>query len=602
VKLFSRFRNKHIPLIVRLGIMFLLLIALPIFIWAVMTQRIELRKYATTAEPTIVCWNRVIEYNNRFQWPNGCKGDPNTNNNCTQVLVPLNTEEIARYNEWVLLGRPYIPGCGPQMSTPTPTPPTQFNINWTTPYAYLHAGDMTITANGKIFKGKSDPGTTISVGSDPGNPNYTTLEVIWKEHNVEMRMFAYFNAETITSGGTTYRRWWVNEIRTYNGNAQGDWIYYHRDQLSSVGVMGIGVPFVSSNLVFTSNDGGVGEIQFSNLWMRAFINENQTPTPTAYYPTITPTGIPLCHLIEPLVNVTPLVQNGHPGESRTYSVSVTNQDTGSPCPESGFSLWAQVSSGWTYGYSPINFSLLPGQTKTTILTVTPSTTPVTQEVSAPVSIYAKNDYSSLQTRKDVAFVLSPQTPQTIDFRVKLAGVSAGQAEGAEISVKFMKKDGTILQLSEPLTLTYVSGGVYKATAILSNPFPSGTEFTIKIKGEKHVAIKFCRQVGQTAPCGDTEYIVVPSPIPLSYGFDLTGIPLPPGDLPPQDGSVTQANITLQDGTIVKSDFNRLIEIRNKFSSDQTQEDKYSADLNYDGTVNSFDLFLILQTLMTRHDE
>ena len=111
-----------------------------------------------------------------------------------------------------------------------------------------------------------------------------------------------------------------------------------------------------------------------------------------------------------------------------------------------------------------------------------------------------------------------------------------------------------------------------------------------IKGEKHVAVKFCRQVGQTGPCADTEFITEPDPIPLTYQFDFTGIALPPGDL------------YVQDGRAVQADVDKLTALLSKPRSSLTETDLLTGDLNYDGVVNGFDLNLLLKTLQTRYDE
>ena len=163
-----------------------------------------------------------------------------------------------------------------------------------------------------------------------------------------------------------------------------------------------------------------------------------------------------------------------------------------------------------------------------------------------------------------------KTAQTMWFRVKLTGVNSGRAEGAKITVKFYLKNGSVQQLSEPLTLTHESGGIYKTSAIITNPLPAGTQFRIAIKGEKHIALTFCRQVGQTRPCKDTEYITVPNPVPLSYGFDFTGIPLPP------------------EATLA-----RIKPLLSKPCSKLTAEEKRIGDVDYSGCVNVRDVFLVL---------
>ncbi len=180
--------------------------------------------------------------------------------------------------------------------------------------------------------------------------------------------------------------------------------------------------------------------------------------------------------------------------------------------------------------------------------------------------------------------------QVIDLRVKLAGVTDGSANGAKVGIKFVKLGGETLQLSGALPLVHVGNGIYKAEATLTNSLPFGTKFRIKVKGEKHLTSEFCFQVGQTGPCKDNEYITMPNFIAQTYGFDLTGIPLQPGDVPPQDGKV--------DAT----DFNAIKSLMSKLCSELTAQDKLKADLDYNGCITVKDIFLIRQTLETRYDE
>ena len=127
-------RFKSLPLKTRqlliLGTTLALVIALPLFIWAILTQRFELRKRAATGEPT-----------------------------------------------------------------PTPA---GASVNWQTPYAYFRADNFRIVANGKTFY--ANVSSPISVRSDPGSPAYTSLEVIWQENGVEMRLFIYFNSDGQNGG------------------------------------------------------------------------------------------------------------------------------------------------------------------------------------------------------------------------------------------------------------------------------------------------------------------------------------------------------------------------------------------------------------------
>lgn len=114
--------------------------------------------------------------------------------------------------------------------------PTSPPIYWSTPYVTFEAEEFVIKVNNKVFTAM---GQSVRLNSDPGKKNigkedvhtiditpsgggiendYTTLEVEWREHGVEMRLNLYFGA------GDTH--WWVTEIRHYNGTQRGRWVYY----------------------------------------------------------------------------------------------------------------------------------------------------------------------------------------------------------------------------------------------------------------------------------------------------------------------------------------------------------------------------------------
>jgi hypothetical protein len=198
--------------------------------------------------------------------------------------------------------------------------------------------------------------------------------------------------------------------------------------------------------------------------------------------------------------------------------------------------------------------------------------------------------TNLSTRVDTAYTLLMPTPQTIFMSFKLAGVTNNSAEGAQINVKFYLKNGTVRALSEPLTLTHTQGGIYTTSTTISNPLPGGTEYRVKVKGEKHIAIEFCKASGQTGPCSDNDYITMPDSFEGNYGLSFIGIPLPPGDLYPQDG---KANL---------DDLNKLKPLMGKLQSTLTEADLLVGDVNYDNFINIYDVFLILKTVETRYDD
>jgi hypothetical protein len=79
----------------------------------------------------------------------------------------------------------------------------------------LAADDFYLIANGTKYLGDT---ATLSIDSDAGTPQYTTLELTWMENAVEMRFSIYVAADSTN--------WYASELRTYNGAAEGDWIYY----------------------------------------------------------------------------------------------------------------------------------------------------------------------------------------------------------------------------------------------------------------------------------------------------------------------------------------------------------------------------------------
>lgn len=62
-----------------------------------------------------VCWNRVMDYgrgNDRYYWPDGCKGDkPSGFVACTQALVGLTPSEVQQYEAWKKAGGITPPEC-----------------------------------------------------------------------------------------------------------------------------------------------------------------------------------------------------------------------------------------------------------------------------------------------------------------------------------------------------------------------------------------------------------------------------------------------------------------------------------------------------------
>ena len=147
-------------------------------------------------------------------------------------------------------------GCG---KSPSPTGPssTDSPVNFTTSRVSLFADDFRLEIDGVVYRGN----TLISrLTSDSGNPTYCTLEVYWIEHDVQMRLFIYFNADQGS--------WWSNEIRTYNGKKSGDWVYYRGEFFKTP----LGGTFTADALALrtTGATSEKGLLTFKNLRLQAF--------------------------------------------------------------------------------------------------------------------------------------------------------------------------------------------------------------------------------------------------------------------------------------------------------------------------------------------
>lgn len=86
-------------------------------------------------------------------------------------------------------------------------------VSWSTSRVSLAADDFTLEVNDLTF----GDDVFADLHSDPGDDEYWTLEASWREHDVGQRLYMYFGAD-----GTD---WWVDEIRTYDGHEEGEWVF-----------------------------------------------------------------------------------------------------------------------------------------------------------------------------------------------------------------------------------------------------------------------------------------------------------------------------------------------------------------------------------------
>jgi hypothetical protein len=133
--------------------------------------------------------------------------------------------------------------------------PTDNAVEWVTETVSLTASNFYITAGGKVFTADVDE---VDVSSDPGDEEYTTLELEWIEHDVVMRLNIYFEADGET--------WQAFEMRTYNGADEGDWVYYEDGYFTTP----LGEAYADEEFVVEM---GSYSLSFKDLELQAFTGD-----------------------------------------------------------------------------------------------------------------------------------------------------------------------------------------------------------------------------------------------------------------------------------------------------------------------------------------
>lgn len=198
----------------------------------------------------------------------------------------------------------------------------------------------------------------------------------------------------------------------------------------------------------------------------------------------------------------------------------------------------------------------------------------------------------------------PPTVRPFQMLFKFDGVTDDGASferlataAAKVTVKFLSQSLGYTQgwVTTPIYVTYDGAGIYKLRfGVWSANLPAANDYAITLKGEKHLSVKFCQPTGQTAHCTGPGSISMPVDPNTPNNYDFTGIPLPAGDLYPQDGTVTTVG--------ENSDLSRMLLLLAKPPSELTAQDLLVGDLDYNQVINIRDLYLFRKTLQTRYDE
>jgi hypothetical protein len=173
--------------------------------------------------------------------------------------------------------------------------------------------------------------------------------------------------------------------------ALGDWLYVeYRRPVGFDSYISTNPSVMNGVLVhsFTGNVNGVYLLDMTpatSSWSDPALPVGTTFQNTAANVSITPTGVSAtnatinvtvggtpCVRLAPTVTITPAQQQGPPGTTATYTVSVQNNGTG--CGASVFALQATVPSGWTAGLGSSSLTLAEGATGSTSLQVTSTAT------------------------------------------------------------------------------------------------------------------------------------------------------------------------------------------------------------------------------------
>jgi hypothetical protein len=163
--------------------------------------------------------------------------------------------------------------------TDSPTRPASSGtgISFVTNNVSFTADDLWIDVGGQRF---TSTGAKVDVHTDPGTASYTTLELTWTEHGVQMNVNIYFQSD-----GT---QWWSNELRTYNGKAEGDWVTFRGDFFRSA-------RSAESTGTFdqTATENGVtSHFHIDGLKLIAFLHPGPSDTPSNSAPLPPYTGTP----------------------------------------------------------------------------------------------------------------------------------------------------------------------------------------------------------------------------------------------------------------------------------------------------------------------
>lgn len=466
-------------------------------------------------------------------------------------------------------------------------PPEPANkVSWKTDNVSLEADDFYIEANNQKFLGKPESGSTIQIHSDPGNPNYTTLELIWKENGVEMRLFMYFNAD-----GTN---WWSPEVRTYNGAPQGDWVYYVGGKTPEVPLKMFDRPLgrayigdfdlrqpVMGLVCTTEFCPSSPRVHFGNLRLMAFANN--------VLPPVCRVGVDRSSLRELCVDSSAASGNYRYIDVVCADGYLTSLGTPTSCKPAA--EWKKNADEYCASHSSCPVTIIPtppsgagryiidvGDKQSLVFNINPAINPQIKFKAKLASLRSYPDlYLRLRVKDELAFTnnqssaVSPDTcnnPSAPDRDFYIPVRASGDTYSP------------VQQISTPAPEGVTVASVTADGWVILDGMVPGRYYTFYLKGPKTRRSRMVQHVN-LQPTKDS-----------SQDYDWTGKPLDPGDLAdPNNGSKQDCTINSTDWSLLKSRLG---------TNDQKEKD--ICDVNYDSFCNSGDSVAILDTLSKRPDD
>lgn len=178
----------------------------------------------------------------------------------------------------------------------------------------------------------------------------------------------------------------------------------------------------------------------------------------------------------------------------------------------------------------------------------------------------------------------PSQTATVNFKVKFQGISQKRAD-QKVEVRVTK--GTFEEEFTNINMIANDSGVYSGSVVLTGVTVGG-DYTIFVKGPKHLAKKFCVDAQESRCRGAGDLTLVAG----ANTFDFSKMALEGGDLPNPNSSGAQ------DGVCNSVDYSLA---KNRLGS-SSSADLAIADINLDGIVNAIDLTLIRNTLEVKYEE